>query len=260
MSKQINNDRFKLVTDSSMSLVNKKDIVLPSTYRVVFASIAKKYNLDIGAENMHTNEEINEDVYKHILSIDNNANRAIEAIQSNDTTELKHILEDTEKLKEEVEALKQISYEDGLTRVFNRRWFEENYLNKEDETFNKNGILVFIDLNDFKQINDNLGHATGDKVLMYFSSRLKKLNGDVIRYGGDEFAIIFQNESYENVKNTIHILRELHLKKKYKILNNVLKIKFAYGIVEFNTNDNFSDIIKEADINMYEDKEKVKSR
>jgi len=254
------NENLKGLTQKCMTLVNQKEIVLPSTYRVVFSMLAKKEGVDIGAESIHTNEEISNEVYEHILSIDSNTDRAIRAIETRDDAELKRVLEDTKKLKSEVEALKRIAYEDGLTKALNRKWLEENYLEGESETFKKDGVIVMIDLNDFKQINDEMGHAVGDKVLMHLAARLKKLDADVVRYGGDEFVLLFDKGSPDDVRDVVHVLRELHLKKQYKVMDNVVQIKFAYGIAPFKRGESFSSVVHEADKMLYDDKAKVKER
>ncbi|MDX1295175.1 MAG: diguanylate cyclase [Sulfurimonadaceae bacterium] len=251
---------LKLLTTKSMTMVREKEIVLPSTYRVLFSMLAKKNNIDIGAEYVHTNEEISDEVYKQIIAVDNNADRAIQAMENEDATELQKVIEDTRKLKQELEALKRIAYEDGLTKALNRKWLEENYLEQETETFKKDGVLALIDLNDFKIINDSLGHAVGDKVLVHLANRLKKLDAHVVRYGGDEFVIIFDEQSPQEVNDLINVIRELYLKKSYRIMDHDLKIKFAYGISTFKTDDKFSDIIHLADEQLYDDKAKVKAR
>lgn len=259
-TRKLDKDGLKLITQKSMSIVNKKEIVLPSTYKVVFSTLSKKHNIDIGAESLHTNEEINDEVYKHILSIDSTTDRAIVAIRNKDEYELTKVLEDTKKLKQEIESLRLIAYQDGLTKALNRQWFEDNYLNEESETFKKDGVLVLIDLNHFKQINDTLGHAVGDKVLLHLTARLKKIDTHVIRFGGDEFLLIFDNNIPAEVKDVVNIIREVLLKTKHHILGQEVRISFGYGITEFNTEDNFSDILKIADKRLYVDKAKVKQR
>jgi diguanylate cyclase (GGDEF)-like protein len=251
---------LKLITAKSMAMVKGKEVILPSTYRVLFSMLAKKNDVDIGAEYLHTNEEITDEVYNHILSVDNNADRAIKAMENQDASELQNVLDDTRKLKQELEALKRIAYEDGLTKALNRKWLEENYLNQETESFKKDGVLALIDLNDFKMINDTLGHAVGDKVLVHLATRFKKLDAHVVRYGGDEFVIIFDNNSPSEVQDLINVIRELHLKKQYRIMDNDLKIKFAYGVSEFKADEKFSDVIQRADTQLYDDKAKVKAR
>jgi diguanylate cyclase (GGDEF)-like protein len=261
MSDPVSNSAdLKFITEKSKGLACKKEILLPSAYRVLFSLIAKKHNIDIGAEAFYSKEDINDEVYKQILSVDRNTDRAIKAIKEKDELELEKVLEDTRRLKLEIESLKRIAYEDGLTKALNRKWFEDNYLYADAETLRKEGVIVLIDLNDFKQINDTLGHAAGDKVLIYLASAFKKFDSHVVRYGGDEFMLIFENNTPAEVKDIVNVMREIHLKKKYRISNQDVRIHFGYGISEFKDGDSFEEVINNADRLLYEDKQKVKDR
>lgn len=251
---------LKLVTQKSMEMIGDKEIVLPSTYRVIFSLVAKKHNINIGAEAFYSKEEISDEVYKRILSLDSNTTQAIQAIEKHDTQGLQTILENVDKLKQEIDSLKKIAYEDGLTKALNRKWFEENYLNTATESFIKSGVLALIDLNDFKKINDTLGHAVGDKVLVHIAAKLKKLDAHLVRYGGDEFMLVFDHNTAAEVHNLLNVIRELYVKKKYRILENEIHIKFGYGISTFEANDRFPEILSKADSLLYEDKEKLKKR
>lgn len=257
---KIDKNALKTVTKETMELCKTKEIMLPSSYRVLFSYIAKKNKIDIGAESMYTREELNDKFYRQIESFDDNTGQAIEAIQMRDDQKLKIILENTQKLKKEIEALKRIAYEDGLTKALNRRWLEENYLDMDTETFKKNGVLALIDLNDFKIINDTMGHAVGDKILIHLVSVFKKFDTHVVRYGGDEFLLLFDNNSEVEVKDIVNITRELQLKKTYNVFNHHVKIKFGYAIRPFRIEESFSDVITEADKLLYEDKQKLKER
>lgn len=85
---------------------------------------------------------------------------------------------------------------DGLTKVYNRITIE-NLINQELETYPKeHQVLFVIDIDDFKHINDNLGHASGDEALSKFSSALVSCfrNDDIIgRIGGDEFVVCMRH-------------------------------------------------------------------
>jgi len=253
-------NELKLVTKLAMELIQNKEILLPSTYRILFSMVAKENGINIGAEGIHTKKEFNDEIYTHIKTINNNTSRAIAAIKKKDNNELQSVLKDTQKLKQEVESLQNVAYEDALTKALNRKWFEDNHLSAENATFTKEGILVLVDLNNFKNLNDNLGHTVGDKVLIHLTARLKKLSENVVRYDGDKFIILFNGGTEQEVKEVVHVVREILLKKKFQIMDNELKIRFAYGISQFNIDDDFNDIIQTAENRMNEDKVKVKER
>ena len=237
-------------------------MVLPSSYRVVFSTLAKKHNVDIGAENIRSEEEISDEVLNHIISLDSNTTNAIEAIKQKDEESLNLVLEETRKLKEELHKLQHEAYEDSLTQTLNRKWLSKNYFHDESENFIKDGVLVIIDLDDFKHINDTYGHAVGDQVLVKIAESLKDIEGDVIRYGGDEFIIMInhKNHTNEEVNSLMQVIRELQMKKQFKTKNAQFKVSFSYGISSYSANSNFKDALEDADKKLYIDKEKIKDR
>lgn len=107
------------------------------------------------------------------------------------------ILRDISQTKAHEEALSQLANADAVTALPNRHWLM-NYLPLSvEKTKNTQTVLalLFVDLDDFKNINDTLGHACGDEVLRGVASRLKSVirPGDkVARLGGDEFTIILE--------------------------------------------------------------------
>jgi len=93
------------------------------------------------------------------------------------------------------ETLEQLSITDGLTRLYNHRFFQEQ-LTREIARVEREGtelILALIDIDNFKQLNDRYGHASGDVVLCGVASTMKKVvrESDLLaRYGGEEFALL----------------------------------------------------------------------
>jgi diguanylate cyclase (GGDEF)-like protein len=104
-----------------------------------------------------------------------------------------------------VERVKQLAYLDGLTGIFNRRFFELRIVEEIEraERFGTGMAVVMVDIDQFKRLNDEFGHLLGDEVLRQVSSifhqQLRKI--DVLcRYGGEEFAIILSQT------NAVHAL------------------------------------------------------
>jgi diguanylate cyclase (GGDEF) domain len=99
--------------------------------------------------------------------------------------------------------LENATVTDSLTGLYNRRFLEELFQRNTDALL----IVMFIDLNDFKQINDNYGHDFGDLLLIDIAKRLKqqiRQSDPIIRYGGDEFIICFQNFSEDSSVRVVH--------------------------------------------------------
>jgi diguanylate cyclase (GGDEF)-like protein len=116
--------------------------------------------------------------------------------------------------KEHIEALKSLANEDGLTGVYNHRFFHdtlrERIISCEKE---KSPVsLIFIDIDYFKHYNDLYGHQKGDEVLRIIGSLLKNLarKEDIVaRYGGEEFSIILPNTSEKNAFTIAETIRKV---------------------------------------------------
>ena len=99
-----------------------------------------------------------------------------------------------------VDRVKQLAYLDGLTGIFNRRFFELR-MAEEIERARRFGVgmgVIMVDIDQFKRLNDEFGHLLGDEVLRQVSSilhqQLRKIDV-VCRYGGEEFAILLSQTS-----------------------------------------------------------------
>ena len=115
---------------------------------------------------------------------------------------------------EELETLRSYAYVDPLTKCYNRRGFEE-HLQVElqrAQRYDRSIALMLVDLDDFKSVNDRLGHPAGDHLLRRFASLLSTTfrTSDVVsRYGGDEFAVIFPETSSSEAERLAERLRAL---------------------------------------------------
>ncbi len=113
-----------------------------------------------------------------------------------------------------VERVKQLAYLDGLTGIFNRRYFE---LRIEEELersrrFSSGMAVIMVDIDQFKRLNDEFGHLLGDEVLRQvssiFSQQLRKIDV-VCRYGGEEFAILLSQTSQQHALGVAEKLRRM---------------------------------------------------
>ncbi|ADN09507.1 GGDEF domain-containing protein [Sulfurimonas autotrophica] len=268
---QENKKILEIISNDAKSSIEQLSVVTPSMYASIFSELAKKHNIDIeDEENLSkeivTNEcnkltALQKETSKNVQTLSESTNRAIDAIENKDEKVLNQVLKETQALRYEIEKLKESVYQDELTHTYNRKWLHDTYLNKEGENFVNNGTLAIIDLNYFKQINDTHGHIIGDKVLIFVTNELKKLKLPVIRYGGDEFIIIFKNNiTKEKALSFLNKIREEVLSKKLKAHNDTFRVSFSFGVSEFHENDELAQVIESADKDMYNDKIKIKKK
>ncbi len=121
-------------------------------------------------------------------------------------------LKDLAELAERELVAVQMATLDDLTRISNRRGFITLAQNSLRVCIRQKipASLVFLDLNDFKLINDKFGHAEGDKVLIAFAAHMKKIfrDSDVFaRLGGDEFAVLLTGTPYDQASEIVERLR-----------------------------------------------------
>jgi len=154
---------------------------------------------------------------------------------------------------------------DELTQLYNRRTLTEN-LKKSIlycQENNKFGALIFIDLNQFKSINDVMGHDVGDTILKDVANRLKSITrgkDTVARFGGDEFIILlpdlgdYEQVAEQVVNRTAARILEV-IEEPFKVGDLVYFVSCSMGYEVFPALDRSScDVIKNADLAMYEAK------
>ncbi|MDA3730909.1 GGDEF domain-containing protein [Niameybacter massiliensis] len=144
---------------------------------------------------------------------------------------------------------------DSLTQIYNRGKFDETYKKMLDKK-GLIGILV-IDIDYFKMINDNYGHAYGDHVLKTVAQLLEKnlIPGtQVFRYGGEEFCILSRNVDHNKIIQLGHELRE---KVEALRWDQSLNVTISIGI---SFNDKAQNLFKSADEKMYQSKQKGRNR
>ena len=260
-----------IISNETKSSIDQMSVVTPSIYASLFEKSANEHgenieeedniSLDIIKKECSTLTDLQEKTSKNANALSNSTTKAIQAIKEKDENTLKTVLSETNNLKKEIEKLKEAVYKDELTRAFNRKWFNEKYLHHSDNQFIHNGTLIMIDLNFFKQINDTFGHIIGDKVLIYITNELKKINTNVVRFGGDEFIIVCQKGTLlHDALHTLNRVREVIINKKLKANENKFTVSFSFGGVAFKEGDDFSSVIELADKDMYNDKIQIKKR
>ena len=260
----------KAASRECKAAIDALEIVTPAIYTSIFTEIAKKYGIETevlaSASEDFLDSKIsqllilNEKSGEQIETLDKTSKKALNAMRTHDESGLQKSIEETEALRREIERLKESVYTDSLTRTWNRKWLDANLLDSK-ERFKDPCTLAIVDLNYFKQINDTLGHIAGDKVLKLISAHLKKIGVPVVRYGGDEFLLIFDKlQDTEKAEKVMHSCREALLKRPLMFNGHTFKASFSYGIYDCAKGENFSDALEGADQKMYEDKKEIKKR
>ena len=149
-----------------------------------------------------------------------------------------------------------MAYHDELTGIPNRLLlFDRAKIAIENASRNSSKILIlFIDLNDFKSVNDNYGHRAGDLLLKLVASRIKLLirkMDTLSRYGGDEFVLMLPNIGVDYIETIIERISE-KISEPYQILGNEINISASIGKSIYpEDGQNIHQLINCADVKMY---------
>lgn len=170
------------------------------------------------------------------------------------------VMDDVTLLKEREEALRKDSTIDPLTGLLNRRGFLAGAASLLESSSRQNThcLLLFFDLDDFKAINDDYGHAEGDAALLLFADGLRRTFrvSDIIgRYGGDEFVVFTSNVRLDKLTLLLERLdRAVQSLDRMKGRKFTLGWTSGYAVSEPEKNQNLDRLIADADAKMYEAK------
>ncbi|MCS5421645.1 MULTISPECIES: GGDEF domain-containing protein [Psychrilyobacter] len=238
-----------------IQLIKPLGILKKSTREISKKNFDHKITLD-------KNDEIGELANDFNIMVNNLKSRYwnLEEIVKERTKKLQdsnfNLLKEIHKREKIEKVLKNQVMTDELTGLFNRR---AAYSFLSDEIKQGHSLTIcYLDIDDFKKINDNFGHKEGDRYLKEFSSILKlnlRQEDHIFRVEGDEFIAAFPNKHKEDV--------EIFFEKRVLIdLRSKLDIEFSYGLLEFSKDKKMSldEVIKRIDESMYKNKTEKKQR
>ena len=167
------------------------------------------------------------------------------------------IAQELEDVKMEKDIATQASLHDALTGLPNRALFYDRLTHalEQAKRHGWNLAVMFLDLDKFKQINDEYGHDIGDKVLLIIAERLKqntRSDDTICRFGGDEFLYLLME--VKNKRGVINVINKLvkAIELPCDEIEPNLVIKPSIGVSLYPENgDNLEDLIKTADAAMY---------
>jgi diguanylate cyclase (GGDEF)-like protein len=169
-------------------------------------------------------------------------------------------LRDLAAMAEQELAAIQLATTDELTALSNRRGFEaiSRQALHSCRRMRKPATLLYFDLNNFKKINDNFGHAEGDRVLRAFAEALLHIfrGSDVIgRIGGDEFVVLLTNAGKNKTSAIVARMKE-RIEKNNRASDRGYEIQFSVGQIEYDptAHPTIAALLAEADAAMYDHK------
>jgi len=174
-------------------------------------------------------------------------------------------LRDTTDRKGMEEQLKRMALHDPLTLLANRSLFRDR-VEHSVAVSKRNGrsvAVMFVDLDNFKRINDSFGHAAGDRVLHKSAQRLVKAtrNGDTVaRLGGDEFAVLLENLTGREPVMEIAARIVASLQEPLELPGADASIAASVGVAFLSADDGVEELMRNADVAMYAAKSAGKGR
>ena len=165
-----------------------------------------------------------------------------------------------------MQKLQKLATTDGLTKLYNSRSFYSQ-LELEVDRYNRYKhplSLLLLDIDNFKEFNDNFGHLEGDKVLVRFSQIIKsclRTNDSAYRYGGEEFTVILPETNGDEAKTVAQRIRSSLETEKFKpIPDRNAKITISIGVTQYFPKEELSAFIRRADKAMYLSKKNGRNR
>lgn len=173
------------------------------------------------------------------------------------------VARDVDERKKQEENLIYTAYHDVLTGLRNRKWFYEKLsdLIKHAKRYQYEITLLYIDIDNFKKVNDRIGHEAGDRLLQIIAERLSnclRKTDAIARIGGDEFTVILDNPTEELSPEVVAGKIVESIQKSYQIHEQSIDyISASIGISCFPKDaDDLESLVKKADTAMYQAKEK----
>lgn len=185
--------------------------------------------------------------------------------------ELQESKEKTERFANELREanvqLQELAFRDGLTNLYNHRYFQET-LGKELERSKRFGrplSLILFDIDFFKKVNDTYGHPAGDQVLINLANAINSAvrpNDIIARYGGEEFAVILPETGRTGMKVFAERMRRCVESVTTTVKDTPIKVTISGGGTEFSADSGVSqqELLDSADRGLYMSKENGRNR
>ena len=223
------------------------------------------YSLQISqSKNIAELSHLMDDIMQDTRLIQDSAQRSHEELLSS-RQQVHEAESKIKKLEQELEQVSELVHEDQLTGALNRRGLDEAFEREATRTDRSQSPLcvALLDIDDFKRLNDTLGHQAGDQALIHLSVVIKEAlrpSDSVTRYGGEEFVILLPDVKLKEAVETIERLQR-ELTKKFFLNNNErVLVTFSAGVALRTLKEPQEDVLGRADKAMYQAKKTGKNR
>lgn len=176
------------------------------------------------------------------------------------------IVHDIAQRKRYESELVHLASHDYLTGLYNRRYFEEA-LERELQEVRRSGSsggVLWLDVDDFKDINDSLGHRVGDEVLIQLAEQLRQQVREynvLARLGGDEFGVLVPDASPEEAEAAADRILTSVNSRTYSVSGHAIRVGASMGVVLFPAHGStVEELLAKADVAMYRAKSAGRSR
>ncbi|PKO33500.1 MAG: GGDEF domain-containing protein [Betaproteobacteria bacterium HGW-Betaproteobacteria-7] len=216
------------------------------------------------ADDITSLENVLGDVMRETRTIQLNALRSRDELRS---TQQK-VQESEARIRElehELEATSELVRHDQLTGALNRRGLDEIFAKEIGRAKRHDTVLCvgLLDIDNFKKLNDSLGHEIGDQALIHLATVCKETlrpQDTVARYGGEEFIIVLPETSLDDAIAALTRLQRELTRKFFLHGNDKVLITFSAGVTQMEEADTQTTVVKRADAAMYEAKRSGKNR
>lgn len=192
-------------------------------------------------------------------------NVVTELIQSNQTmqNQLQEAQQRIQDQAAQIQTAEERAVTDALTMIRNRRAFDDFLEKCYVDRHECPSTLMLLDVDHFKNFNDNFGHLAGDEVLRnvagMLEARLGKM-GLVARYGGEEFAVIFEDRTLEECQGAVELARRMIGERVITFEGQRLNVTASLGLAEVDANESLEEWVERVDQGLYKAKEMGRDR
>jgi diguanylate cyclase len=159
-------------------------------------------------------------------------------------------------MQEELAETRQLLNEDALTGALNRRGLDQTLMREiaRSQRLDTKLSLAMVDLDFFKNVNDQFGHEAGDQMLMHFANQIKSVlrkSDALVRYGGEEFTLVLPDTDERGALLVLGRLQQIMKRSPLKYEGREINTTFSAGIACLSADENGHSLLRRADEALY---------